>query len=193
MDHRELWHSPERGWSQREDATYYKEMARRCLDFPSLPILQGLRRAVIYNCSDGPSSLGLSQVILRHSTDVQLVLTDIEGSAAQQCRDFVQTCCPGIDCQHLAIPSEELHAGVIQAVDLFISFEPVGDFNRFFPAMMTSLNMGGSIALCGRGPLSMGISNLREYAREQGLPLEAEFGEYYLNARPQVCWVTKQG
>jgi len=137
-------------WSQRRDAVEYISIARQALEGIDLSYHS---KFCIFNCSDGPSSFGLVSQIVEFSLKPLILLSDVSDYAVAACQEYIGNRIP-VDL--LAIPSdtENLVAAlekIGQSIDVFISFEPIGDLVPAFKDMFDYLPESGMIVVCSRG------------------------------------------
>lgn len=126
-----------------------------------------ISKAVIFNCSDGPSAYGFVQPLADTSPGVNIVLMDINGLVAQTCEQFIRERLPrAINLQAVERSTEEIyrHSEICDA-DLFLSFEPIGDLTIAFSGLYSALKKGSQITVAARGFLSHGIQALRLTAK----------------------------
>jgi len=126
-----------------------------------------LQKMVIFNCSNGPSTLGFMKYIVERFPSVSTLLTDAQEGIPQVCTEFIQQHLPGVGgIETMRILTEDLHTTPhASEADLFLSFEPIGDLPYAFTRLYETLSPGSRIAVVERGVLSCGVQGLRKTAK----------------------------
>lgn len=133
--------------------------------------LPSWEKVVIFNCSDGPSALGFIQHMHEIVPHAEIILTDARQDIVTQCKSFIlENVRYPVNIKAEQIITEELYSSThVDNVNVFLSFEPIGDLVAAFSCLYPNLSESGQIICVSRGVLGHGIQGLRLAAKLIGV------------------------